>query len=562
MNKTSSIHSRVRAKPRLIAAKDALPRNHKLGLLPQIGRDLSAGLSIADLARVILKHAVSSVSASDGHLVVVQPDGGVFHKAHSSPTEAGGRREAAQQRLVAEGLMAQVSASGEGLLIADTHAAPFWFQELNAPTRAAAIAPLLGHAGRLGALMLYHAQPGYFQPDHLTLLQAIASQAAIAVENAQLYAMIEEEQRRTAAVLRAAADAILVLDAQERLCMLNPAGRQLFSQAEAQIGQPLPPGPGHDDLLGLARRARVSGAPAEGEIRWPNQRTFNALVTPIENDGGQVVILQDVTHFKDLEQAKNEFIAAASHDLKGPISSILGYTGLMKKVGPLTPKQADYVARIQQVTRQMTDLVQHLLELNRIDLGVGLQRGPLDLRNQLLHLVDEFQTQAELKQQTFELSLKEGSLPVMADAPRLRQVVRDLVGNALKYTGVGGHIRLAAEIEGEAVWVRVSDTGQGIPAADLPHIFDKFYRAQMEATQSIQGNGLGLAIAKTIVEQHGGQICVESVIGQGTRFSFNLPLAPTRQSPEVAWPAEPVHATPNLRPLSSNCALGPRSAQI
>jgi CheY-like chemotaxis protein len=322
--------ARVRTKLRVKQIEDTLRRrNRELDLLPQIGRELSACLNLEDLAGVILKHAVSSIAATDGHLVLAQPDGGVFHKTHTPQAESTWHWGAAQQRLVAEGLLAQVSASGEGLLIEDTHAAPFWLQEPNVPTRSAMVVPLLGYGNVLGALMLYHAQLGYFQPDHLTLLQAIASQAAVAIENAQLYAMIEEEQRRTAAVLRAAADAILVLDSQERLCMLNPAGRQLFSDAETQIGQPLPTGPGYDALLHLVRQARLCNSPAQGEAVWPDRRSFNALVTPVE-DGGQVIVLQDVTHFKDLEQVKNEFIATASHDLKNPISAIMCYTSLLK----------------------------------------------------------------------------------------------------------------------------------------------------------------------------------------------------------------------------------------
>jgi signal transduction histidine kinase/DNA-binding response OmpR family regulator len=547
--------ARVRAKLRVKQIEDELRRrNRELSLLPQIGRELSACLNIEDLAGVILKHTVPSAAATDGHLVIKQPDGGVFHKTYLPPVNDAGHWGAAQQRLVAEGLMAQVSASGESLLIEDTHAAPFWLQEPNAPTRSAAVVPLLGYGGVLGALLLYHTQPGYFQPDHLTLLQAIASQAAIAVENAQLFTLIEEEQRRSAAVLRAAADAILVLDPQERLCMLNPAGRQLLCEVEIQVGQPLPPGPGHDELRHLVREARLSGAPVQGEIGWPDRRSFNVLVTPIE-DGGQVVVLQDVTHFKDLEQAKNEFVAAASHDLKNPISAILGYVTLLKKAGPLTPKQADYVAHIQEITRQMTELVKGLLELARIDMGVGLQKEALNLRDLLLPLAVEFQTQADLKQQAFELSLTEDRMPVRADAPRLRQVLHNLVGNALKYTGPGGHIRFEAAVKDDRVWVSVCDDGPGIPAEDLPFIFDKFYRAQTDATRAVEGNGLGLAIAKAIVEQHGGQICVESTVGQGACFRFSLPLMPAGGSSETARPMEPLPPIANLPPTLSSSLL-------
>jgi signal transduction histidine kinase len=214
---------------------------------------------------------------------------------------------------------------------------------------------------------------------------------------------------------------------------------------------------------------------------------------------------------------------------------------------------------MQRITRQMTELVKGLLELARIDMGVGLPKEALDVGDLLLSLAIEFQTQAELKQQMFEISLTGDKLPILADAPRLRQVLHNLVGNALKYTGVGGHIYLAAEVEGECVRVAVSDNGPGIPAADLPFIFDKFYRAQTDATQFTEGNGLGLAIAKAIVEQHGGQIRVESTVGQGTCFSLSLPLMPAGQSPEVARPIATVHDALNLCPLPPSYGQSPQS---
>jgi signal transduction histidine kinase len=141
-------------------------------------------------------------------------------------------------------------------------------------------------------------------------------------------------------------------------------------------------------------------------------------------------------------------------------------------------------------------------------------------------VVEEFRPQAEAKGHTLTVR-REGmgsALEATADDSRLRQVARNLIGNAIKYTPPGGQVAVTAEARGNTVQVTVQDTGIGIPPADLPHIFDRFYRVQTDATRDIEGNGLGLAIVKAIVEQHAGQIAVESTVGQGSRFSFSLPL--------------------------------------
>jgi two-component system phosphate regulon sensor histidine kinase PhoR len=517
--------ARVRAKLRVKQAEDALRRrNRELSLLPRIGQDLSARLDVAELAEVVLQHTVSTLGASAGHLVVFQPDGNAYHHLHTVPDFYPRGWGAAQQRLVTEGLTLHVMSAGEGLLIEDTRLHPLWLQEPNDPTASALAVPLLGRYGVLGVLTLFQTQTGHFHADHLTLLQAIASQAAIAIENAQLYTMVEEEQQRSAAVLRAAAGAILVLDEQNHLVLLNPAGRQLFDRSELKVGQPIPAGRGYDDLLDLLEQACRSRGPVQGEAVWPNQHVFTVLVTPVD-DGGHVLILHDVTHFKKLERAKNEFIAAASHDLKNPITSILGYTDLLKRAGPLNDKQEEYTNRIRLATRQMSELVQHLLELARIDLGVGLQKHALDLYDLLVSVVYEFKPQAEFRQQQLELTPLPSRPQIMADGQRLRQALRNLMSNAIKYTPAGGRITLSAELTDADLWVHVRDTGPGIPAKDLPHLFERFYRAQTPGIEQIEGNGLGLAIVKSVVEQHGGRVTVDSAPGQGARFSFSLPLS-------------------------------------
>jgi signal transduction histidine kinase len=350
-----------------------------------------------------------------------------------------------------------------------------------------------------------------------------------------LFESAKQEGGRLAAVLHGVADAILVMDDQTRLQLLNLAGAQLFTDVETNLDQPLPLAHGYDDLIHLLEQAHGSEVPVQGEIKWPDRRTFAAVITPIE-DGGQVAVLHDVTHFKDLDRVKSEFIATASHDLKNPITSILGYAEMLPMAGPLNETQTDFAGRIRHAARQMNELVLDLLDLARVDLGVDLKREPCDLFALLIGVANEFRPQADAKGHALTLRRDDpaSALSVTADLMRLQQVARNLIGNAIKYTPPGGQITVAVEAQGDTVRVTVQDTGLGIPAADLPFIFDRFYRVQAEDRQNIEGNGLGLAIVKAIVEQHGGQIAVESTVGKGSCFSFTLPLTPVPVSPPTA----------------------------
>jgi signal transduction histidine kinase len=268
----------------------------------------------------------------------------------------------------------------------------------------------------------------------------------------------------------------------------------------------------------------LSSTSALGEIAWPDKRVFSAILTPL-TEGGCVIILHDVTHFKNLERVKNEFIATASHDLRNPIASIEGFSRLIEQAGPLNKSQNEFARRIQNTAENMIELVENMLDLAKIDLGAEPKREVVNLAHLLSEIADEFQPQAQAKSQLLTLVKSRSGITIQGDALQLRQALRNLVSNAVKYTPNGGTITLSLECEANTAKIKIQDSGYGIPLDDLPFIFDRFYRAQHQETQDIQGNGLGLAIVKSIVERHGGQVQVESKPGAGSCFSFSLPLA-------------------------------------
>jgi signal transduction histidine kinase len=376
-----------------------------------------------------------------------------------------------------------------------------------------------------GVISLVSLRANAFHESDRVLMETLASQIGIVLERIGLFESVENEQKRLTAVLRAAADAILVLSREGSLQIINPAGERLFTDVSARVGSPLPVEKGYDSLLGLIEKARISGELEKGEIPWPDDRTFSVLVAPIL-EGGEVAVLHDVSHFMAINQLKNEFIATASHDLKNPIFTVMGYSDLIEKVGPLNEMQADFLSRIRNSANQMQDLVLNLLEIARLEMGTDLQKERINLNKLLSDVFDEFKAQGEVKQHTVTIDLPSEKVAVFGDRMRLQQVARNLLGNAIKYTPNGGEIKMNAIQSNGKVNVEIRDTGIGIPEEAIPHLFEKFYRVHTDATQDIEGNGLGLAIVKAIVEQHDGTISVESVEGEGSCFTFSLGILP------------------------------------
>jgi len=249
-------------------------------------------------------------------------------------------------------------------------------------------------------------------------------------------------------------------------------------------------------------------------------------MTPVQ-EGGCVVVLHDVSRFKELERVKDQFIATASHDLRNPIASINGFSHLLKQAGPLNEMQGDFVQRIQSASATMGALVENMLDLAKMDLGVETKHESMDMALLLIKLVDEFLPQAQAKGQSLTLNQTATNSTVEGDELLLLQALRNLVGNAIKYTPNEGAITLSLECESDRVNIKIKDTGYGIPASDLLHVFDRFYRVRNNGHDEIEGNGLGLAIVKSTVRQHGGDVTVESEFGKGSCFTVTLPICMT-----------------------------------
>lgn len=350
-----------------------------------------------------------------------------------------------------------------------------------------------------------------------TVLQALADYAAVAIENARLYARSEAQRIELETFLRETEDGVVVVGPDNRLILINPAASDAFG-----VNQPNATGQLFESVIINAQaRGLINGQGRGGEILLEDGRVFNAHVTPIASVG-RALVMQDITHLKKLDRIKSEFVTAVSHDLRSPLTAILGYVDLIQRGGPVNEQQAEFIARVRQSVHAINSLITDLLDLGRIEAGFDTQKEPASLAAIAHYTVDAFQPQADAKQQSLVVSLPEGLPRVYANTLRLRQMVANLLDNAIKYTPPGGDVHVTVSADGDQLILMVRDGGIGIAPADQPYIFDKFYRAS-NVRVGYAGTGLGLSIVKSIVEAHNGRIWLDSKLNQGTTFTVVLP---------------------------------------
>jgi two-component system NtrC family sensor kinase len=360
-----------------------------------------------------------------------------------------------------------------------------------------------------------------FSEYHLTMVSALADYAAIAIENARLYSHSELERNKLETILTKIEEGVIVVDHEKRIILANPKAREAFDITERNLlGKRARDVIHHQELLEVLRLQKQDG-PSRVEISLDDGRILNAQLTHIP-EIGLVVTMQDITHLKELDRIKSDFVHTVSHDLRSPLTAILGYVELIDRVGTINAQQREFIRRIQLSVHSITALINDLLDLGRIEAGFDARNEVVPLQAIIHYAVDGLIARAQEKSQQLNTDIPNELPPVLGNPVRLRQMFGNLISNAIKYTPKGGEIIVRARAEGKQIIAQVIDNGPGIPSADQPYIFDKFYRAS-NIPGEIPGTGLGLAIVKSIVENHLGRIWVESVIGEGTVFTVVLP---------------------------------------
>jgi two-component system NtrC family sensor kinase len=363
------------------------------------------------------------------------------------------------------------------------------------------------------------------------LLSALADYAAIAIENAQLFASTEVERYKLEAILRQTEDLVIVVDPAGKVLMVNQAAEGAFQIRDGAAGGSLIDVVEHPELLELFGEPEQDECTQRAEIPLADGRIFNAHVSAIPGIG-RAAVMQDITHLKELDRIKSEFVSVVSHDLRSPLTAILGYVELLSRAGPITEMQAQFIQRVQRSVHNITSLIEDLLDLGRIEAGFDQAMQPYHLSALIRDVVEGLRPTAEAKNQSIILDLAPHLSPNRGNPLRLRQVVHNLIDNAIKYTPADGEVTIEASQEKDQIILQVSDSGIGIAPADQPYIFDKFYRSEA-VVDSHAGTGLGLSIVKSVVERHQGRVWVQSERGKGATFTVVLPVLLPYVMPEL-----------------------------
>ncbi len=496
-------------------------RLDELSLLLGVSNDVAATVNLGEGMVAVLQGVLRGTGAAGARAVIRNPNGPAPLVFAVGPAAEG---MAPLDRAVVRRMRAEEEL---GLTTPEELAAA-----LGAAPVAALFALPLRLAGEYqGALYLGYRQPHYFDRDERNLLRTLAGQASVLVQNAYLFAAAEGGRRRLAAVLASTPNAVIVTDQTDRVLLLNPAMERAFGlRAADAVGRPVA-----DVLAGieagraLAQRLTAGqDAAGDGLDLAAEGRDFLAGVSTVSTSNGQaigrVAVLQDVTDLKEVDRLKSEFLDGISHDLRSPLTYMRNYVGLL----PLPDDPAleqQYVNKIAAGIDRMSALVEGLLEMANLRAGMRLQFDRVVVGEVLDEIAAEYASPAWMRGLRLVVEAQADLPPVKADPTLLRRALTNYVTNALKYASESGPVRLRAEARGDEVVLSVIDRGPGINPADLPHLFQRFYRgSQGAATERPAGSGLGLAIVKSIADLHGGRVWCESEPGQATTFCLALPV--------------------------------------
>ena len=500
------------------SAKSLQKRLTSLETLQRVGRSVTSLLDLDSVLTAVVDSAVEITGAEEGSLLLLDDATGELYMRAARNFQDDFVRKF---RLpIRDTLPGQVMRTGKPITINEATPKKIKTAYL---VHTLIYVPLQLHGRVIGVLGVDNRQSGHpFLEEHLNLVSALADYAAIAIENARAYERIDLERMKMETILTRVEDGVIVVDHDGRLVLANHTARQAFNMGDGSLaGKPILEILQHQDLNEIFEEKMSQ--PSRSEITLEDGRVFNAQVTPIP-EVGMAVTMQDITHLKELDRIKSEFVSTVSHDLRSPLTAILGYVELLERIGPVTDQQRDFIRRIQFSVSNITNLINDLLDLGRIEAGFDSRKEIVHLAAIINYAVEGLRTRFAEKGQEMVVEIEEKLPSILGNPVRLRQMAANVIGNAIKYTPNGGKITVRLRCDEDQVVFQVQDNGPGIPATDQQYIFDKFYRGS-NISSDVPGTGLGLAIVKSIVENHNGRIWLESVLDQGATFTVVLPVA-------------------------------------
>ena len=486
--------------------------------LARLARSITSSLDLDVVLSEVVDAAVKLTDAEEGSLLLIDKESGeLYMRAARNFQEEFVRTF----RLpVKDSLAGQVIRSGKPVLLDDKTPQKIKTTYL---VQSLLYVPMVHDGQPFGILGVDNRQNHLpFTERHTRLLDALAEFAVIAIDNSRHFADTMAERNKLQSVLTHVHEGVIILDQDQRVMLVNDVVRETLGLGDAPLaGRPFRDIFNQPTLIELLDSLGQS-ASDRGDLELENGSVFTVRVSPIP-DVGLGFTLTDITNLKKLDQIKTDFVHTVSHDLRSPLTAILGYVELIERAGPVNDLQRDFIRRVQVSVHNITSLVDDLLDLGRIESGFDTRKEFLQLDQIIRYAADGFKKRVAEKGLTFDLRLPENMPPFLANPVQMREMMENMLDNAIKYTPANGSMFVSAQVEQEQVILQVGDSGMGIPSLDLPYIFDKFYRAS-NASAEVVGTGLGLAIVRSIVENHHGRIWVDSTPGKGTTFTIVLPI--------------------------------------
>ncbi len=510
--------------------RDLADNMHEMNILRQIDRELNDTIELTHVFNMTLDWALRYTGAQAASLALYNQETDSLRTVADIGYDLPSDQLEMLREQYGNGIAHRVARSGRSEVIPDV-ATDTDFIRLLGTTRSEMFVPVMREDRVIAVATVESRKLNGFTDSMLEFVEKLATRAGVAIDNARLYAESEREREKLSHILSNTADVIIVVGPDERIILINQAAisaLRLYPQ-ENYIGQVFSEVIANTALFSNYKRAKVVGEGLIEEIQLPNERTFHANITPHEGIGW-IIVMHDITPFKEMDQLKSELIATVSHDLKQPLSVMNGYVELLLMQHKFDYQGMTFVDMIRKSIQNMRQLIDDLLDLAKIESGIKLELQPIQLSQVLAECADAIRPSAAGKSMSLSTDFPENLPLITGDRGRLRQIFVNLMSNAVKYTPPEGWVKVKAEERGTTLRVAIQDNGLGIAPEDQAHIFDRFYRVRRPETDSIEGTGLGLAIVKSLVEAHNGQIGLESSLGEGSTFYVTLPVIQNGQN--------------------------------
>jgi PAS domain S-box-containing protein len=508
-----------------IHLEDSRDRANQLLLLNEIGREMTSSLDLDAALETAMRNAQRMLQVEACILFLLDPS------ADKLVLKASGGRQVRIRDVairLEEGIAGWVARNSQPLIVNDVRTNPLYHSAIDAQTglltTCVLCVPLETRGEVLGVIEAINHPRGSFNEDDQQMLSSVASWASIALDNANLFRRVAEERSRLETTLVETADAVVLTDRGGRIILVNNATSQLFrinaEMAEGRSAEEI----FHEHPLGELLLDDELSLPVTLEVTTPTERVLYTTISEV-TDVGRVAVMQDITALKQIDRMRSQLLGTAAHDLKNPLNAIRLGADLLNDA-ELSDQQRKALNMMQRATDSMTSLITGLLETIRVESTAQLALEPCQVNDLIRRAIEDLRPLAEAKNHTVSYDPPEEALLIMGDPTRLNSVMTNLLSNAIKFTQPDGHIQANVEWDDDSVLVEIADDGPGISEDEIPHVFEHFFRGRLtydDPDNPVEGTGLGLALAKTVIEQHGGKIWVRSQPGEGSSFFFELP---------------------------------------